>query len=181
MLKYTRGLPRSLVVNSVSNFANHVHSRATISCTGLSSILRPQHWRFRSAFCSRRHVSTYLRQPRAKVSPGKLSDHTHSPQAKGQAKGQAEEQEIMQVTRKSFEVQRPKIIERLRRSMFVSFDLEFSGIGKARDGSKQPSNRSRGNQSLQECYTNLREAVETYQVLQVGLCPVEWSEERSEC
>ena len=116
--------------------------------------------------------------------PGKFSDHTHSPQVKEQHPEEQqpkEEQEIMQVTWKSFEVQRPKIIERLRKSMFVAFDFEFSGLGKARDGSKRPSSRSRGNQTLQECYSNLRETAETYQVLQVGLCPVEWSKEHSEC
>lgn len=118
-----------------------------------------------------------------KVSPGKLTDHTLSPQVNGQieeqGEEQAKEQETMQITRKSFEFQRPRIIERLRKSVFVAFDLEFSGLGKAKDGSKQPSVRSRG-KSLQDCYTNLKETVETFQVLQVGLCPVEWSEEHSE-
>ena len=178
----TRGFSRSLLVNSDSTFANHLQARATISCAGLPSLLRPQHRHFRSVFCSRRHVSTY----QLKVTPGKLPNHTLSPQVKEQvqkkAEDQAEEQENMQVTRGNFGFQLPKVVERLRKSMFVTFDLEFSGIGKARDGSRQSSSsRSRGKQSLQECYTNLKETVETYQVLQVGLCPVEWSEEQSEC
>ncbi|KAF8466616.1 CAF1 family ribonuclease-domain-containing protein [Kalaharituber pfeilii] len=81
--------------------------------------------------------------------------------------------ESMQLTSTIFDEQRPEIIEKLRRSMFVAFDLEFSGVGKPKTGLRQPP---RTKQSLQECYQAMKEAVEMYQLLQVGLCPVEWNE-----
>jgi len=86
----------------------------------------------------------------------------------------------MQVTKSIFEEQKPKLLENLRRSIFVAFDLEFSGLQKPKEGEKYVAERPRGRMTLQECYASTREAVETYQLLQVGLCPVEWREEDGE-
>ena len=61
--------------------------------------------------------------------------------------------------------------------MFVAFDLEFSGLQKPKDGGRHVAERSRGKMTLQECYATTRKAVEAYQLLQVGLCTVEWREE----
>ena len=83
----------------------------------------------------------------------------------------------MQITSAQFDAQRPAIIDKLRKSLFVSFDLEFSGIGKPKDGTRQPF---RTKQTLQEAYMGMKEGVERYQVLQLGLCPVEWDGEKGE-
>lgn len=64
--------------------------------------------------------------------------------------------------------------------MFVSFDLEFSGLSKPKELGKQAGGPRR-RMSLQEAYENAKEAVETYQLLQVGLCPVDWRQEDGEC
>lgn len=86
----------------------------------------------------------------------------------------------MQVTRSVFEEQKPQLLESLRRSIFVAFDLEFSGLQKPKEGGRYVAERQRGKMTLQECYTSTKEVVETYQLLQVGLCPVEWREEDGE-
>ena len=82
----------------------------------------------------------------------------------------------MHITTTNFAQQKPKILEQLRSSVFVSFDLEFSGIGGARDGRRPPP---RVKQTTQECYISYKERVEKYQVLQLGMCPVEWDEKES--
>ena len=81
--------------------------------------------------------------------------------------------ESMQLTSSAFQEQRPKLLESLRRSSFVAFDLEFSGLGTAKVG-LPPTHRRK--QTLQECYEDTKRAVERYQLLQVGLCPIEWNE-----
>ena len=63
----------------------------------------------------------------------------------------------------------------------MAFDLEFSGLQKPKGGGRHVAERPRGKMTLQECYASTREAVEAYQLLQIGLCPVEWREEDGEC
>ncbi|KAF8455386.1 ribonuclease H-like domain-containing protein [Terfezia claveryi] len=83
----------------------------------------------------------------------------------------------MQVTKFMFEEQKLQLLENLRRSIFVAFDLEFSGLQKPKNGGRHVAERPRVKMTLQECYASTKEAVEAYQLLQVGLCPVEWREE----
>ncbi|KAF8423642.1 ribonuclease H-like domain-containing protein [Tirmania nivea] len=113
----------------------------------------------------------YLRQLRARSTPGKFTDTPIN------GSGRPSIFEDMQVTRLVFEEQKSQLLENLRRSIFVAFDLEFSGLQKPKEGGKHVAERSRGKMTLQECYASTRKAVETYQLLQVGLCPVEWKEE----
>lgn len=70
----------------------------------------------------------------------------------------------MDVTRQSFNHHLPIILEDLSQSCYVSLDLEFSGIG-----ARQYGESSSGKQSLQERYEEVKQAAETYQILQIGL------------
>ncbi|RDW79165.1 CAF1 family ribonuclease [Aspergillus mulundensis] len=68
----------------------------------------------------------------------------------------------MDVTARTFPYHLARILQDLESSVFVSIDLEFSGI-------HIPSNGRAGPQSLQQRYEDLKESAEKYQVLQVGL------------
>jgi len=72
----------------------------------------------------------------------------------------------MDITNISFGSTLLAIIEQISTARFVSFDFEFSGIS-----SKSPANRSQ--QTLEERYSELKEAAERYTILQVGITCVE--------
>ena len=59
-----------------------------------------------------------------------------------------------------------KIVEQIAESHFVSFDLEFSGVAGRRQ-------HAGGKLTLQDVYTEVREAALKYQVLQVGITIVQ--------
>lgn len=67
----------------------------------------------------------------------------------------------MDVDRIAFPARLLQILEALSDSHFVSLDFEFSGV------SSKP--QSRGKQTIQERYTETKQAAERYRILQVGL------------
>lgn len=68
-------------------------------------------------------------------------------------------------TYRNFETKLPWILSAMSKSSFVSLDLEFSGL-PSRKG--PPS----GKQTLQERYTEIKQAAEKYQILQIGFTTV---------
>ena len=81
----------------------------------------------------------------------------------------------MDVSRHSFHACLPSILEDIANSHFVSIDLELSGIpGPQAKRSKTDGVGSSGKPTLQERYIDIKQAVERYQVLQLGLtCVIE--------
>ncbi len=69
----------------------------------------------------------------------------------------------MEVTAQTFPYHLARILQDLASSVFVSIDLEFSGIPKAQQGRTGPP------QSLQQRYQEVKESASEYQILQVGL------------
>jgi poly(A)-specific ribonuclease len=69
----------------------------------------------------------------------------------------------MDVDKVSFEPRLLQILEALSTAHFVSIDLEMSGV------SSRSAGPARHKQSLQERYTELKQAAERYQILQIGL------------
>ncbi|KAL8789022.1 MAG: hypothetical protein Q9195_007042 [Heterodermia aff. obscurata] len=81
----------------------------------------------------------------------------------------------MDVSRHRFQACLPFILEDIANAHFVSIDLELSGIpGPLTKRSKTDGVSSSGKPTLQERYTDIKQAVERYQVLQLGLtCVIE--------
>ncbi|KAI9678937.1 MAG: hypothetical protein M1829_001922 [Trizodia sp. TS-e1964] len=73
----------------------------------------------------------------------------------------------MDVESSSFQPKLVQIMEAIAGALFVSIDMEFSGIPTQVKGGGQ------GKQSLQQRYSENRDAAEKYQVLQVGITCVE--------
>lgn len=71
----------------------------------------------------------------------------------------------MDVNSQNFAYFLPGILDDLASCCFVALDLEFSGINP---NSTLP-HRTHGTQSLQARYTEVKEAAEKYQVVQIGL------------
>ncbi|KAL4871161.1 hypothetical protein BDV12DRAFT_184032 [Aspergillus spectabilis] len=69
----------------------------------------------------------------------------------------------MEVTAQTFPYHLARMLEDLASSVFVTIDLEFSGIALASQGRAGPP------QSLQQRYQEVKEAAAKYQILQVGL------------
>ena len=79
----------------------------------------------------------------------------------------------MDVDKSTFFYHLPTILKRISNAHFIAFDLELSGIPEF---SKKHSS---GRASLQERYTDIKEAAEKYQILQIGLTIVEEDQERN--
>ena len=81
----------------------------------------------------------------------------------------------MDVSRHRFHACLPYILEDIANAHFVSIDLELSGIpGPQAKRSKTDGVGSGGKPTLQERYIDIKQAVERYQVLQLGLtCVIE--------
>jgi poly(A)-specific ribonuclease len=79
----------------------------------------------------------------------------------------------MDVDKVSFEPRLLQILEALSTAHFVSIDLEMSGV------SSRSAGPSKHNQGLQERYTELKEAAERYQILQIGLTTAQQDSESS--
>ena len=76
----------------------------------------------------------------------------------------------MDVPRHGFQARLPFILDDIANSHFVSIDLELSGIpGPQPNRSKMDGVGSSGKPTLQERYIDIKQAVERYQVLQLGL------------
>lgn len=71
----------------------------------------------------------------------------------------------MDVTSENFAYHLPRILDELATCCFVSLDFEFSGIAL----STIPHGPAARPQSLQDRYTDTKNAAEEYQVLQIGL------------
>ncbi|KAL4807539.1 ribonuclease H-like domain-containing protein [Aspergillus unguis] len=69
----------------------------------------------------------------------------------------------MDVTSQTFPYHLAKMLDDLANSVFVSIDLEFSGIATAQQGKAGPP------QTIQQRYQEVKVSAEKYQVLQVGL------------
>lgn len=69
----------------------------------------------------------------------------------------------MDITVQNFESYLPKVLDDLASCLFVSLDLELSGIAKGQNDAPK------GTQTLQERYAETRKAADKYQVLQIGL------------
>ena len=76
----------------------------------------------------------------------------------------------MDIHRSAFPFELVKIIQLIADSHFVAFDLEFSGITSRR---RLEEGHGRKRLSLQEVYTDVKEAADRYQILQVGLTVVQ--------
>ena len=83
----------------------------------------------------------------------------------------------MDVSRKSFQWQLPRILRALANTHFVSMDLELSGIQSKPKRKSRTTGDINGKQSLQQRYEEAKEAAEKYQVLQVGLTCVSEDQE----
>ncbi|PGH35553.1 hypothetical protein GX50_01655 [[Emmonsia] crescens] len=75
----------------------------------------------------------------------------------------------MDVTKHSFNQHLPRILNDLVESSFVALDLEFSGIVTRQSGPSLGSSLRGGKQTLQARYEEVKDAAQTYQVLQIGL------------
>lgn len=87
----------------------------------------------------------------------------------------------MDVSRDGFQACLPLILKDIANAHFVSIDLELSGIpGPQINRGRLDGGGSSGKPTLQERYTDIKHAVERYQVLQLGLtCVLEDKENGS--
>jgi poly(A)-specific ribonuclease len=76
----------------------------------------------------------------------------------------------MDIDQHSFRKHALKILHEISESHFVAFDFEFSGVARSRGREKQ---------SLQEYYTDVKQAAEKYQILQVGFTIVQQDTRRA--
>jgi poly(A)-specific ribonuclease len=74
----------------------------------------------------------------------------------------------MEVDRTVFNRQLLDILQNIANADYVTFDLEMSGITTGRDRSRDTSKPT-----LQQQFEEMKEAAETFQVVQVGICCVE--------
>lgn len=70
----------------------------------------------------------------------------------------------MDITSQNFPYFLPRILDDLASCCFVSLDFEFSGIAR-----NNLPHKATGPQSLQLRYTEVKDAAEQYQILQIGL------------
>ena len=76
----------------------------------------------------------------------------------------------MDVDRKTFHWQLPRMLRALAEAHFVAVDFELSGIQSKMVHRVKVVDQAYGNkQTLQQRYEELKEAAERYQILQVGL------------
>ncbi|KAH8595038.1 ribonuclease H-like domain-containing protein [Bisporella sp. PMI_857] len=78
----------------------------------------------------------------------------------------------MEVDQYEFKTRLLGILASICNASFISFDLEMSGINR-RTKEQQNAARNGPKPTLEEHYKGMREATESYQVLQVGICCVE--------
>lgn len=70
------------------------------------------------------------------------------------------------------------ILEAISTAAFVSIDLEMSGITTKPRQINSDRSRDAAKPTLQAVYEDAKAAAELYQVLQLGICPVEQDEDR---
>ncbi|KAI0104910.1 CAF1-domain-containing protein [Hypoxylon sp. NC0597] len=79
----------------------------------------------------------------------------------------------MEVNRGNFFWILPSMLDEAQKARFVAIDIEMSGISSSRG-------RAYHDNSVQDSYTRIKEAVEGYQVLQVGFTFILYDEKKSE-
>ncbi|OTA91625.1 hypothetical protein M434DRAFT_388476 [Hypoxylon sp. CO27-5] len=79
----------------------------------------------------------------------------------------------MEVNRGNFFWMLPSMLDEAQKARFVTIDIEMSGISSSRV-------RTHHNNSVQDSYTKIKEAVEEYQVLQIGFTFILYDEKKSE-
>lgn len=77
----------------------------------------------------------------------------------------------MEVNRGNFFWMLPSMLDEAQKARFVAIDIEMSGISSSRG-------RARHDDSVQDSYTRIKEAVEEYQVLQVGFTFILYDEKK---
>lgn len=87
----------------------------------------------------------------------------------------APKSQIMDITGTQFPSKAVQIIREIADSHFIAFDLEFSGVAGRR------SAQSTGKLTIQEYYSDIKEAAEKYQILQVGLTIVKEDSKKGSC
>ncbi|KAI9845244.1 MAG: hypothetical protein M1837_004999 [Sclerophora amabilis] len=84
----------------------------------------------------------------------------------------------MEVDRYAFQSLLPALLESIANAHFIAFDLELSGIASHSSRQSSSAKGPAGKQSLQQRYSETKQAAEKYQVLQVGFTCVEQDAER---
>ena len=79
----------------------------------------------------------------------------------------------MDINKSSFQSQLPVLLNAISTAHFVALDLELSGIHKQPHRANPTRLGAPGKQTLQQRYTETKEAAERYQVLQIGITCVE--------
>lgn len=77
----------------------------------------------------------------------------------------------MEIERSNYWQRLPSILQAISEAQFISIDLEMSGIatGRVKDAPTP---------SLQQLYANAKAAAQTYNILQVGLTCIAWSDDK---
>lgn len=84
----------------------------------------------------------------------------------------------MEVNQFNFKQQLLSVLRNIANASFITFDLEMSGINKRANFGPVNSTRENGKPNLQQLYEDVKEAAETFQVLQVGITCVEEDREK---
>jgi poly(A)-specific ribonuclease len=86
----------------------------------------------------------------------------------------------MEVDKSSFNAQLLPILQHIANATYVTFDLEMSGITTRPRHSTNDRSHELGKPSLQEQYEEVKDAADTYQIVQVGITCVEEDREKGE-
>ncbi|KAK6517969.1 hypothetical protein TWF506_005136 [Arthrobotrys conoides] len=76
-----------------------------------------------------------------------------------------------EIDRSDFDRELPNLLKLIEDSDFVALDFEFSGVGGDPARGQVDTNRK---PTLAERYKELCESAETYRIMQMGICPVQW-------
>ena len=86
----------------------------------------------------------------------------------------------MEIDRTSFNWELPGILDAISEAHCVSIDLEFSGIANRKNLRSRRGPEYGSKQTLQQRYTDIKEAAEKYKILQVGLTCIKEDPKKSE-
>lgn len=80
----------------------------------------------------------------------------------------------MEVTRENFEEMLPLVEASIREADYIAFDCEFSGISTRLETEHSELD------SPEDRYQKVKEVVEEFAAIQIGICPFTWHEESKE-
>jgi hypothetical protein len=86
----------------------------------------------------------------------------------------------MEVNQENFHKQLLPILSHLANAAFVAFDLEMSGISAKPKYSTGERTNDVGKPNLQQQYSEMKDAAEKFQILQLGITIVEEDQEKGE-